>query len=181
MNKETPITRKVPIDLSVYHNSETGELLESELKPGTTLTRNERTGLVAMHTDDYAVIDSKAMAYLMSTLNNVDLANFMKMAVVTKTPSNIVYNGNIPHTNETLQTYLDVKSESMYIKLMRRLMKAGVIYQIKGLIHGHIRVCYILNPYISRKRRTVEETVLQIFTEFKDLNTLADADNKQID
>jgi hypothetical protein len=94
------------------------------------------------------------------------------MAVVVRTPMSIVYNGNRPHTNETLQRYLEVKSEAMYIQLMKRLMKAGILYQIKGLIYGEVRVCYMLNPFIGRKGRLYDEKVTTIFSDFKKDNLL---------
>lgn len=171
MNTITPIKKKITVDLSKYHNSETGELLTSALNENTTMNTQETTNLVTINSDDYAVIDSKALQVITGMVNNSDLANVLKMAVVTKTPLNIVYNNNVPHTNETMQTYLQVKSESMYIQLIKRLMKAGILYQIKGLIHGEVRVCYLLNPFLSRKRKTIDAELTVIFSEFKQLKS----------
>ena len=171
MTKVRKITRSRRIDLSKYHNSETGEVLNSELKKGTSITVKEQTNLVTLHSDNYAVIESQAMLIMTQILNNSDLANVMKMSIITKTPLNVVYNNNVPHTNETLQKYLELKSESRYIQLIRRLMKAGILYQIKGLIYGEVRVCYLLNPFISRKRKTIDRELTEIFSEFKQIET----------
>lgn len=167
MTKITPVTIKRQIDLSKYHNAETGEVLDSELKAGTTITVKEKTNLVTITSENYAVIDSEALLVMMKLVNNSDLANVMKMSIVTKTPLNIVYNNNVPHSNESLQKYLEVSSKSMYIKLIQRLMKAGILYQIKGLIYGEVRVCYLLNPFISRKRKNIDQELTSIFSEFK--------------
>ena len=175
--KERKITQKVTMDLSKHYNSETGELMESELGPGASVTVSKQTGLVTISYENYAVIDSGALLALTQLINNSDLANVLKMAIVTKTTSNIVYNGNVPHTNETLQKYLKLSSEAMYMKMIRRLMLAGILYQIKGLIYGEVRVCYILNPYLSRKRKTFEEQLTHIFSEFKTLNDEVKKDN----
>jgi len=161
------ITKNTKIDLSKYHNEETGELLNSELGPNTSITVKKETGMVTIVSDNYAVIDAEAMQVMKQLLNNSDLANVLCMAVLTKTPLNVVYNNNTPHTNESLQQYLQINSKSMYIKLIQRLMKAGILYQIKGLIYGEVRVCYLLNPFISRKRKTFEEKITSIFSEFK--------------
>jgi len=170
MTKVTPITKNTVVDLSEYHNNKTGEALDSELKPGTKVTIKEKTGMVNISSNDYAVIDTQAIQILAKMLNNSDLANVIKMAVCSKTPLNLIYNNTIPHTNETLQKYLEVSSESKYIELIKRLMKAGILYQIKGLIYGEIRVIYMINPFLSSKRKTFDERLIGIFTEFKLLN-----------
>ncbi len=162
-----PIVEKSEMDLSKYHDSETGEVLTSVLEPGTSIRVHKSTDLVSISSDNYAVIDSDALQVMMQLLNNSDLANVMKMAVITKTPMNVIYNNTVPHTNETLQKYLQVKSEAMYISLIKRLMKAGILYQLKGLIYGEVRVCYLLNPFISRKRKTIDKELTNIFSEFK--------------
>lgn len=160
------LSKREIVDLTKYVNIETSEMLSSEFK-GKSVVTKERTGLMSISSSDYAVIDSEALLVMAKILNNSDLANVIKMAIVTKTPLNVLFNNNIPHCNETLQSYLQISSESQYIKLMQRLIKSGILYQIKGLIHGQVRVCYILNPYICRKRKTFEERLVSIFSEFK--------------
>ena len=169
MNTVKPVTRQKVVDFSKYANIETGQEMQEELFTGNvTVSVNEATGLSTISSSDYAVIDSDALLALMQVLNNSDLANVIKMAVVTKTPLNVVFNGNIPHTNETLQKYLELKSESKYIGLIRRLIKIGVLYQIKGLIYGEVRVCYMLNPFLTRKRKQFESKVFEVFEQFRD-------------
>jgi len=166
MIKRTPVKKKRSVDLSKYAEVDTGEFLIDQLE-GTTVSIDENTSLSLISYSDYSVIETEAILVLSQILNNSDLANVIKMAVVVRTPLSIVFNNNIPHTNETLQKYLAIKSEAMYMGLIKRLMKAGILYQIKGLIYGEIRVCYIINPYICRKRRTFENKVLDIFKQFK--------------
>ena len=169
MNTVKPVTRQKAVDFSKYANIETGQEMQEELFTGNvTVSVNESTGLSTISSSDYAVIDSDALLALMQVLNNSDLANVIKMAVVTKTPLNVIFNGNIPHTNETLQKYLELKSEAMYINLIRRLIKIGVLYQIKGLIYGEVRVCYMLNPFLTRKRKQFESKVFEVFEQFRD-------------
>ena len=117
--------------------------------------------------DNYAVISSEAVEALQSVLNDSDLGKVMKMSLTIKTDLSILFNENIPHTNKTLQYYLKIKSEAMYIGLIKRLMRAGVLYQIKGLIWGEVRVIYMINPYICRKRKTFENRVLEVFRKFE--------------
>ena len=173
MNKKNEVKKPEVIDLSKYHNNETGEIMTSELiKEGTTLTVNAKTGMTTISSTNYAVIDADALIALTQILNNSDLANVLKMAVITHTPLNIVYNGNIPHTNDTLQKYLEVKSEAKYFNLIRRLINIGVLYQIKGRIYGEVRVCYMLNPFLTRKRKQFESKVFEVFEKFVELNNI---------
>jgi len=161
------IKKASSFDLTNYVNTETGETLLENLPKELTVSCSEKTGLVAIHSTDYAVIETTAMMALLKVINNSDLANVLKMSVITKTPMNIVFNENIPHTNETLQKYLEIKSESMFMKLIKRLIKEGILYQIKGKIYGEVRVCYMLNPFLSRKRKTFDEKVFEVFDKFE--------------
>lgn len=157
------VKENIVFDLNKYVNSETGEIVSSELSEGTSVEVKKESGMVTIEYSDYAVIDSDALFYLCSVLNNSDIANVYKMAIVTKTPLNIVFNNNIPHTNETLQKYLSIGSESKFLQLIKRLIKIGVLYQIKGRIYGEVRVCYMLNPHISKKRKVFDEKVVSVF------------------
>lgn len=167
MSKVFKVRENDPIDLGKYVNTDTGELLSSELQPGDTVTKTKETGMKVIVSANYSVIDSDAVVYLSGVLNNADMGNLLKLGVLTKTPLNIVFNENIPHTNESLQRYLRIASEAMFLKLIKRLMTAGILYQIKGRIYGEVRVCYMLNPYLSRKRKHFEDKVFQVFEKFQ--------------
>jgi hypothetical protein len=54
----------------------------------------------------------------------------------------------------------------MFLKLLNKLMKVGVIYQLKGRIRDEIRVIYMLNPFIARKRKTIDKEVFNVFHPF---------------
>lgn len=167
MQKVTRVLKNVEeIDVSNYINPETGEILSSETGTSNKIIMKKDTGMRTIESTDYAVIDSEAVHYLSMILGDSDLAKVLKMTVLTKTPLNIIYNNNLPHTNETLQKYLQMSSESMYIKLIRKLIKIGILYQIKGRILGEVRVCYMLNPYLSRKRKNFESKVFEVFETF---------------
>lgn len=156
------------VDLSKYVNHETGEFLTESIPDNVKLKCKEETGTFVITSDDYAVIEIPALLSLMQILNNSDIGNIIKMSITTKTPLNIVFNNNnIPHTNDSLQDYLQIASKSMFLKLIKRLIKAGVLYQIKGRIYGEVRVCYMLNPFLSRKRKQFEQKVLDVFNDFK--------------
>lgn len=155
------------IDLSKYVNLETGEPLVDEVPKGAKMSLKKDNGQTLVKYDDFAVISTDAINYLSVILNNSDFSNVLRMSVTTKTALNLLYNNNIPHTNASLQNYLKINSESGFIKLIQRLMKVGVLYQIKGNIYGEVRVMYMLNPFLSKKRNMIENDVISIFKVFQ--------------
>lgn len=160
------IKTKIKVDLGKYVNIDTGESMMDEFDGGLSVSIEERGDYVSLSSSDYAVVDSTTLRYLSSILSYNDIGKITYMSLTTKTPLNILYNNNIPHSNKTLQSYLEVKSESSFLKFLKKLIKAGVLYQLKGRIYGDVRVIYMLNPYVSRKRRTFDNKVFDIFSKF---------------
>lgn len=156
------------LDMSKYVNEDTGEMFVSEnINNKQKVTVEKETGMVSISSNDYSVIDSEAIMYLSQILNNSDLGNVLKMSTILKTSLNIVFNNSVPHSNETLQQYLEISSEPGFIALIKRLIKAGVLYQVKGLIYGQVRVIYMMNPFLANKRKTFDQKVIEIFSDFK--------------
>jgi len=114
----------------------------------------------------YGTLSTESIQILMEVLNNSDLGNVLKMAVDIKTDLNMVYNHNIPHSHETLRKYLGIKSESMYMKLISRLVKAGVVYKFEGLILGEVRKTLLINPFLFNKRACFDKKVIEVFETF---------------
>lgn len=94
------------------------------------------------------------------------MANLVKMIPLTKTEMNMIYNHSVPHTNATLQKYLEIGSRAKFTELMKRLIKAGVLYQVKGSINGAVRVVYIMNPHLSNRRKTFHNSLFKLFKDF---------------
>jgi len=163
MAKVSKVSKKEVVDLESYVNIETGEVMSSEFD---SLKYDTDTGKSVVSYDDYSIISSEAVFALQDVLNDSDLAKVMKMSITLKTELNILFNDKIPHTNKTLQKYLAIRSEAMFIRLVKRLMNVGVLYQMKGLIYGKVRVIYLMNPYICRKRKVFERKVLDVFKNF---------------
>lgn len=159
--------KKVAIDLTKYVNEATGELLTSELQRDKMVVTVTKEGdYVVITSDDYVVLDCKTVNYLSDILSRTEMNNILMMATDLKTPLNIVYNGPQPHSNDSLQVFLGYSSKSTFIKLLQKLIKAGVIYQIKGNIRGEVRVIYMMNPFLARKRKTIDKEVFDVFKPF---------------
>lgn len=161
------LKKNVQFDLENYVNIQTGEMLTSSLgKDKLSVSVTEKGDYVVMSSDDYVVLDSATVRYLSHELSRAELSNVLMMATDLKTPLNLVYNGPQPHSNESLQAFLGYSSKDKFFKLLKKLMELGVLYQIKGKISGDIRVVYMLNPYIARKRKTIDNTVFKVFEPF---------------
>jgi hypothetical protein len=159
--------KQMAIDLTKYVNAETGELLTSELQRDKMVVAVTKEGdYVVITSDDYVVLDCKTVNYLSDILSRTEMNNILMMATDLKTPLNIVYNGPQPHSNESLQVFLGYSSKSTFIKLLQKLIKVGVIYQIKGNIRGEVRVIYMMNPFLARKRKTIDKEVFEVFKPF---------------
>jgi len=168
-NKVVPIMRKSKIKLGEFVNKETGEMLLDEVAGANkVLSVKEDTGLVKIDRPDgsYGTFSAESIQVLMGVLNKSDLGSVLSIAVDIKTPLNVVYNNNIPHSHETLQRYLGIKSESMYMKLISRLVKAGVVYKLEGLIQGEVRKIILINPFLFAKRATFDKKVIEVFATF---------------
>lgn len=164
--KVTTVNSTKKINLEEYINSDTGEQLSSELRGGIVISKS-KTDMVNISSDDYVILDAKALLYLSQYLNRSELGSIYVMSSDLKTEINIIYNNNIPHTNETLQNKLGIASPNTFNLLMKKLMKFGVVYQIKGRIMGSVRVIYMMNPFLARKRKTIHKDIIEIFDEFR--------------
>ena len=158
--------KKAQIDFSIYSNNETGGVMLEELKDrGVTVKITEATNEFSLSSKNYSMIDNENMLRLMQMLSSSDLGNVLKISLTTKTLYNAVYNNNIPHTNKTLQKYLEFRSESQYYSLIKRLINIGVLYKVTGLFGNEVQTVYIMNPYLCRKRKTFSNEILDIIEE----------------
>jgi hypothetical protein len=159
------VKTKKSIDLAKYVNTETGEYLAEEvsLNKGMITQYTEDGKYVIIKSDSFTIIDADAMEYLSKVLNKSEVGSMMVMANDLKTPFNLIFNHNRPHTHDTLQEAIGFKSKSMFIKFMGKLMKLGVLYQVKGNIMGEVRVIYMMNPLVARKRSKLDSQVFDIF------------------
>jgi len=163
------VKRSIEIDFSEYYNAGTGEnLIEKISGQGITLSLKENTDLVTIkQPENFSFINLDTLVKLYEVLSNVELGYLFKLIPLTKTEYNIIFNHTIPHSNYTLQDYLKIKSNKTFHELIKKLVKEGILYQMKGNISGAIRVIYIMNPFLSNRRRTFNKDVTNIFKNFK--------------
>lgn len=167
MTSVKKVKKSVKIDPSIYINCETGESLYDEMDGNSELELSKNSNVVTINSNDFTIIDSSAIAFLKQHLNRSELGSIGIMAEDLKTALNLVYNHNRAHSNESLQKSLGIASNSTFRLLIKKLMSLGVLYQIKGRIGNGIRVMYIMNPFVARKRKQVDKMLVEVFEQFK--------------
>ena len=161
------IKEKERLDLSKYMNTETGEPLSSELQ-GKSIQLTTQGSSVMICSDNYVIIDADSFNFLKKHLNRSELGSIGIMSVDLKTELNVIYNNNFPHTNDSLQKVLGIASNSTFHVLIKKLVNLGVVYQMKGKVRDRIMTFYLMNPFLARKRKTIDAGLAEIFTTFKE-------------
>ena len=166
--KANKVTNNIKIDLDSFYNEQTGESLASEiLGTRTSVTFRKETDLITLKKpENFSMINLDTLNKLYQILSNSDLGYLLKMFPLTKTEMNMIFNNTIPHSNYTLQKYLEIKSNKTFHTLIKKLISVGVLYQMKGHIQGAVRVVYIMNPNVSNRRKTFDNSLVDFFKEF---------------
>ena len=164
-----PIIKKQALDPSSYVNPETGETISSELTNSDNdrvkLTRETNTDYFIIDSKEYVIIDSKGLLKVASILGEVELAKVIKMADCVRTPFNILYEDSVPHTPESLSTYLDYNIDNFY-KLIKKLVKKGIMAYIVCAPSGYVKKVYMLNPTLARKGKKFHAHIEDVFPDF---------------
>ena len=159
INKYMQSTTKRKITSTIlssnYVNVDTGELLSSEVKNNITISLKKGTDQFIINSDEYVTFSSDAMSYLAKELSNVDIARVFKIGNMLKGDCCVIsQTNNHPHTSETLFVILDMTKDEFY-KMVRRLFKSNILSYCVCAPSGHVQKIYMLNPYIARKRKTI--------------------------
>jgi hypothetical protein len=155
MNTITKIKKNSKLIPDQYVNIETGELLSSEVKNNITITMKEGTNQFIINSDEYVTFSSEAMIYLAKEFSNVDIARVFKMGNMLKGDCSVIsQNNNHPHTSDTLAVKLNMSIDEFY-KMVKRLFNKNVLSYCVCAPSGYVQKIYMLNPYIARKRKTI--------------------------
>jgi len=159
--------RKVQSKLvpSEYANTETGELLSSEVKDKISITMKEDTNQFIINSDEYVVFDSDAIHYLTNRLSNTERGKIVTIANMVKGDCSVIcQNNNHPHTPETLSITFEMHIDKWYA-FVRKMVKQGVLAYCVCAPSGYLQKIYMLNPYIARKRKTINCELNHFFSD----------------
>lgn len=149
---------KHTIDGSQYVDKDTGEILGPET---TTVTVVDKE-LMIMHSEEYVILDSKALAYIQAHFNPMDMGRILQMADMTYGEYNVLYNKTVPHNRESLMEELQY-SRNKFSNFLKRLEMKSIIYYISGYNNGKRVKYFMLNPHLARKRKTIHKDCLRSF------------------
>jgi len=161
----TKKTVKKKIDGDQFVDKDTGETLGSM---GVTSVNITDKKIVIMNSDEYVILDSKALEYVQEHFNSTDLGRIMKMTNMTRGQYNVLYNGEKPHSKQTLMTELDY-SRNKFSNFLKRLEMKSIIYYIVGYVDGKRARSIMMNPHLARKRKTIHTDCLNSFQDIKRL------------
>lgn len=153
------------IDLTQYINTETGEFLNEELPSGTTVTISSKNeDIVNVNYDEYLMVDLEALRYLREhkIITQADKGKILDMAETLKTEYNAMYKHTIPHTLESISELIG-NTYDYTTKFIKKLCK-------KNIVHRYVtadKVLYCLNPFLTRRRKTISKELLSVFGKFK--------------
>lgn len=166
-----PQTTYKPVMRRTYPKAIVGK--SGELEDLGSQVVYEETNLVEFTTKDYAIVSSEAVAYLLDVLTPTDYKRFNRVQSLTKTPLNLIYNGQYPHNTRTLREHLNINGKQ-FERFIRKLTNKGILYVVKGLSPktGKVQNTYIVNPFISRKRKNIDKELCAIFANVQRLNEL---------
>lgn len=153
------IYNKKKLDRSQYVNIETAETLDSEV---SFTSVNVPTDFVTVDSQEYIIIDSKAKAYVETLFNQAECGRIFKMTDMVHGCFNILYNKDVPHTTKTLAESLEYSRNKMTL-FLRKLLKASIIYYIKGYRNDKPATFIMLNPTLARKSKKFHTDCISVF------------------
>lgn len=159
------LTRTRNLDTDKYVNIETGQILGDDLPVGTTITITEPDdGTAVISSDEYIVVDASELKILVDEkiITQNDMGKLLTMAMSLKTIYNALYKSTVPHTLETLALLLN-QSYDYTTKFVKKLCR-------KNIMHKYVTAddtLYCINPYLTRRRKTLSKDLLSRFSKFK--------------
>jgi len=160
--KPTTIYTKRNIDTSNYVNTITGETLFSEF-PNTTSINVKDENLAIINSEEYIIIDSKALRYIQTIFSPSDLAKIQRLSDMVKGTYNMLYDKNgMAHIPKTLRASLDY-DESEFSRFMNRLHTKSIIHYLYGYKDGRKCKWIMLNPTLARKSKRFHKECLNVF------------------
>jgi predicted transcriptional regulator len=144
---------------------------DGEIKEASGFCVLEETELVEFKSTNFVLLSKEAIVYLIDNLTATENKRFNKIQNDTRTYFNIIFNGQYPHNTTSLMKHLGL-SHKQFERFIRKLKNKGILYVIKGVSPKTRKVqnTYIINPFISRKRKNIHKDLCTIFADVQTLN-----------
>lgn len=153
------------INLGDYVNVTTGQMLVDELKPGDSIRFTEELDQERVDSINYITIDVDSLEFLQreKIITTKDIGYIVSLSKTLRTVLNAMCRGNnAPHTLTSLSEYLDISYDAT-ARYIKKLSK-------KNIVHKYVTAhdtWYCLNPYLTRRRKYIDSTLLENFSKFR--------------
>jgi hypothetical protein len=153
----------INLDLSKYVDIETGQPMLDQLDKDTSIKVLKDSDLVVIDSKNFFITDVGVLTQLLQDkiISVTDVGYIMMMSQTLKTEHNATFNYSVPHTLESLSKLLDLSYERT-TKLIRKLYSKNIMYKLTTVN----ATLYCMNPYLTRKRKTLSKELIAIFSQF---------------
>lgn len=158
------------LDISKYADITTGEQLSSILDADTSIKVVKNSHLCVIDSKDYFITDTAVVTHLLNTktITVSDLGYIMIISKTLKTEYNAAFNHTIPHTLESLTELFGLTYDRTR-KLIKKFLSKNILHKYVT----HNTTLYCVNPYLTRKRKTISKELISIFSNFESAGSTA--------
>lgn len=163
--RQTKQVIKKAINADDYVNLETGETLTSE-HGNVRAVQVDNGDFIIYKSNNFTTMEKSALEYLKRHLSVKDIGYIHLMLHMVYGSMNALYTRNMTaHTRETLMKELEL-ARTQFSGLITRLIKIGVLYELKGLRGSKITKTFILNPNVGRAGSRIDRYTSELFKKF---------------
>jgi hypothetical protein len=178
-NKIRKRTIKKNIDAGKYANIETAETYDSELNPGESVYMEVETGEVVLTFANFVSSDALFEEEICWRLSPADYRRYRLMSCWLHTNFNVVCSGNNrPHTLQSLSKKIRLSVDET-TRFVKRLTEMGLLVYTVHPDSDDRKKVYMMNPYVIRKRKSIHEKLLPLFTNLLHVKQQAKTTNKK--
>ena len=158
--------KKTKIDTANYINKETGESLQSE-NLNITSFNEINDDFVIIDYKNYIIIDYKAISYIEKEFTSSEKGRIFQIIQMIKGYNNFLHKANNEyHDRESLMKEIEY-SRNKFSLFLNKLVKKGVLYELKGSWNRRVSKRFILNLYIARASKTTNKEIISYFDDVR--------------
>lgn len=174
------VFRSTSVDKSRLVDTETGEMVEGS---GSIRVYDvEATELRVIKLNNFVTFPSDKIISLSLKLSHSDLGKILIMSEMCKTAWNILYSGNNrPHSTSSLASSLGMRRVNSIYPVLDRLLSANVLATRLANVNGVRSRIFYMNPYITKRRRTVHHKLIEMFDRGDNSRMAGRAEDEYVD
>lgn len=162
--KVIPVRTKHRANLKHLYDPDTSETGDSMFPDNHTLYEFRNTHLGTISSEDFITLDTETLIEVSSRISGLDISRILKMGATLHSDMNIIYHPTInrPIKQFELEEILAYSKNKLAL-FLNMLQKENILVIKRLYVNGNYRDCFILNPYLIRKRKTFDIDCLTLF------------------